>query len=278
MIQWYPGHMAKTKHLIEENLKLVDIVYEILDARIPYSSKNPIIDELILSKKRLILLNKADLSDKNVNNSWISYYKKNGIECISINSLKGDGLKSINDKTYKICEDIIKKKRSKGITPRLRVMILGIPNVGKSTFINKLSGTGNAKTGNVPGVTKSKQWIKTQYFDLLDTPGILWPKFEDENVALMLAITGAIKDELLNIEEISIKLLSILKIYYPRYLLKRYKIINIDLPEYELLKNIGEKRGCLVAGGEIDILRAAKILIDDFRSGKLGNISLERPE
>jgi ribosome biogenesis GTPase A len=278
MIQWYPGHMAKTKHLIEENLKLVDIVYEILDARIPYSSKNPIIDELILSKKRLILLNKADLSDKNVNNSWISYYKKNGIECISINSLKGDGLKSINDKTYKICEDIIKKKRSKGITPRLRVMILGIPNVGKSTFINKLSGTGNAKTGNVPGVTKSKQWIKTQYFDLLDTPGILWPKFEDENVALMLAITGAIKDELLNIEEISIKLLSILKIYYPRYLLKRYKIINIDLPEYELLKNIGEKRGCLVAGGEIDILRAAKILIDDFRSGKLGNISLERPK
>ncbi|QSZ26630.1 ribosome biogenesis GTPase YlqF [Aceticella autotrophica] len=278
MIQWYPGHMAKTKRLIEENLKLVDIVYEILDARIPYSSKNPIIDELILSKKRLVLLNKADLSDKNVNNSWISYYKKNGIECISINSLKGDGLKSINDKTYKICEDIIKKKRSKGITPRLRVMILGIPNVGKSTLINKLSGAGNAKTGNIPGVTKSKQWIKTQYFDLLDTPGILWPKFEDENVALMLAITGAIKDELLNIEEISIKLLSILKIYYPQYLLKRYNIINIDLPEYELLKNIGEKRGCLVAGGEIDVLRAAKTLIDDFRSGKLGNISLERPE
>lgn len=278
MIQWYPGHMAKTKRTIISNLKLVDIVYEIIDARIPYSSRNPIIDEILGTKKRLLLLNKSDLSDNKINDSWILHFRNKGIQSVKIDASSGIGLKETINKTYEICYDIIDKKKNKGMIPRLRTMILGIPNVGKSTLINKLVGNKRAKTGNKPGVTKSGQWIKTPYFDLMDTPGILWPKFEDEHVGIMLALTGAIKDEILNIEEISIKLIEILKANYQEYLKKRYKIDEILDDDFELLKEIGRKRGCLISGGDVDILKTSGILIDDFRSGRIGKISLERPD
>ncbi|MGB9679008.1 MAG: ribosome biogenesis GTPase YlqF [Thermoanaerobacteraceae bacterium] len=277
MIQWYPGHMAKTKKTIISNLKLIDIVYEVVDARIPLSSRNPIIDEIIGNKKRILILNKSDLSDNIVNDLWIIYFKKMGIETSKINALSGLGISDLVQKTNKICSEIIKNKKSKGMIPRLRVMILGIPNVGKSALINRLSGGKKAQTGDKPGITRKEQWIKTQYFDLLDTPGILWPKFEDPMVGLMLALTGAIKDDILDIEELSFHLVGILKNKYKNILKTRYKIENTDKDNYEILKDIGKNRGCLLPGGDIDVNKAAKLLITDFRSGRMGNISLERP-
>lgn len=277
MIQWYPGHMAKSKKEISYNLKLVDVVYELVDARIPKSSRNPDIDDIIKNRKRLILLNKADLADDVITDLWIEYFRKEGIEVVKVNSIMGFGFQEIKEATNKVCQDILDKKKQKGMIPRLRGMIVGIPNVGKSTFINKLIGGKRAKTGDKPGVTRALHWIKTPYFDLLDTPGILWPKFEDKKVGIMLAITGAIKDEILDIEEIALNLISILKNYYPNYLLSRYKIGKIIDEDFELLKEIGKKRGCLVAGGEVDTLKTSHILLEDFRSGKLGRISLERP-
>ncbi|AGB19075.1 ribosome biogenesis GTPase YlqF [Thermoanaerobacterium thermosaccharolyticum] len=278
MYQWYPGHMAKTKRLIEENLKIVDIVYELIDARIPKSSRNPLIDELVKNKKRIILLNKADLSDSAVNKMWNEYFKKLGIASLNINSLNSSSIKEIYELTLKECSNIIDRKRQKGIKAKLRAMIVGIPNVGKSTLINSLSKTKSAKTGNKPGVTKAKQWIRTPYFDLLDTPGILWPKFEDEHVGIMLALTAAIKDELLNHEELAFSLLKILKQEYPELLMQRYKIQYIDIDLYDLLREIGKMRGCLSSGGHIDTERTSKIIVEDFRTGKLGKISLERPD
>lgn len=278
MYQWYPGHMAKTKRLIEENLKIVDVVYELLDARIPKSSRNPLIDDLVKNKKRIILLNKSDLADLEVNKMWNDYFNLKGHVSLNINSLDSRCIQSIYELTLKECSDIIDKKRQKGIKAKLRAMIVGIPNVGKSTLINSLTKTKNAKTGNKPGVTKSKQWIKTPYFDLLDTPGILWPKFEDEHVGIMLALTSAIKDELLNHEELAYSLLDILKINYPELLMKRYKLEDIGKDAYGLLTDIGKSRGCLSSGGIVDTERAAKIIIDDFRAGKIGKISLERPD
>ncbi|AFK86774.1 MULTISPECIES: ribosome biogenesis GTPase YlqF [Thermoanaerobacterium] len=278
MYQWYPGHMAKTKRLIEENLKIVDVVYELLDARIPKSSRNPLIDDLVKNKKRIILLNKSDLADLEVNKMWNDYFNLKGHVSLNINSLDSRCIQSIYELTLKECSDIIDKKRQKGIKAKLRAMIVGIPNVGKSTLINSLTKTKNAKTGNKPGVTKSKQWIKTPYFDLLDTPGILWPKFEDEHVGIMLALTSAIKDELLNHEELAYSLLDILKINYPELLMKRYKLEDIGKDVFKLLTDIGKSRGCLSSGGIVDTERAAKIIIDDFRAGKIGKISLERPD
>ncbi|SHE58724.1 Ras superfamily GTP-binding protein YlqF [Thermoanaerobacter uzonensis DSM 18761] len=277
MIQWYPGHMAKSKKEIVSNIKLVDVVYEIVDARIPKSSRNPDIDDIVKNKKRIILLNKADLADDIITDLWIEYFKEREIEAVKVNSITGFGLKEINEVTNKVCQDILKKKKQKGMIPRLRGIIVGVPNVGKSTFINKLIGNKRAKTGDKPGVTKALHWIKTPYFDLLDTPGILWPKFDDKKVGIMLAITGAIKDEVLDIEEIALNLVAILKKYYPNYLMSRYKIDKIVDKDFELLKEIGKKRGCLLAGGEVDTLKTSHILLEDFRKGKLGRISLERP-
>lgn len=277
MLQWYPGHMAKTEYLIKNNLKIVDIVYEVLDARIPRSSKNPMIDRIISSKKRIVLLNKADLADDSISKKWISYYDKNNTKCIAINSLKYSCIQDIYSATKECLNEKILRKKQRGVIPRIRVMILGIPNVGKSTLINSFSKSKSAKTGDKPGITRSKQWIKTKQFDLLDTPGILWPKFEDETVGVMLGITGGIKDDMLNFEDITIKLLSILRKYYLKVLTKRYKIENTNVDENLLLKNIGLNRGCLLPGNVVDLNRAAKILIEDFRSGRLGKISLERP-
>lgn len=277
MIQWYPGHMAKSKKEIVSNLKLVDVVYEIVDARIPKSSRNPDIDDIVKNKKRIILLNKADLADDVITDLWIEYFKEKEIKAVKVNSITGFGLKEINEATQRVCQEILEKKKQKGMIPRLRGMIVGIPNVGKSTFINKLIGSKRAKTGDKPGVTRTLHWIRTPYFDILDTPGILWPKFDDKKVGIMLAITGAIKDEILNIEEIALNLVAILKKYYPNYLMSRYKIDKIVDEDFELLKEIGKKRGCLIAGGEVDTLKTSHILLEDFRKGKLGKISLERP-
>lgn len=278
-IQWYPGHMVKTKKQIQEILKLIDVVIEILDARIPISSKNPDMDELIQNKPKVVLLNKCDLAEDYITREWIEYYKKNGIAAFDIDSISG---KNIN-KVYGIVREAVKEKfdryAQKGIVGKpVRALVVGIPNVGKSSFINKISSRAGTKTGDKPGVTRSNQWIKVNKdFELLDTPGILWPKFDDENVALHLAYTRAIKDEILDTEELAVKFIEELMIIKPKSLIERYKIeIQEDAPS--TLLYIGKKRGCVISGGEIDTLRTSNIIFDDYRNGKLGKISLERPD
>lgn len=278
-IQWYPGHMVKTKKQIQEILKLIDVVIEILDARIPISSKNPDMDELIQNKPKVVLLNKCDLAEDYITREWIEYYKKNGIAAFDIDSISG---KNIN-KVYGIVREAVKEKfdryAQKGIVGKpVRALVAGIPNVGKSSFINKISSRAGTKTGDKPGVTRSNQWIKVNKdFELLDTPGILWPKFDDENVALHLAYTRAIKDEILDTEELAVKFIEELMIIKPKSLIERYKIeIQEDAPS--TLLYIGKKRGCVISGGEIDTLRTSNIIFDDYRNGKLGKISLERPD
>ena len=279
-IQWYPGHMTKTRRMMEENQKLIDIVVELLDARIPLSSRNPAIDEIFPSKPRLVILNKADIADPKVTAQWENYFAQKGIGVRSISSVSG---KSLND-VFDACKDILKDKiardRERGLVNRpVKMMVVGIPNVGKSSFINKLSCKKSAVTGDRPGVTRGKQWIRlSNSFELLDTPGILWPKFEDERVGEKLAFTGAIKDEIMDLEDIASRLLSYLKALYPNSLTDRYKMTDFeDLQGYELLELLGRKRGFVVSGGEIDTERAAKILLDEFSGAKLGRISLERP-
>jgi len=277
MIQWYPGHMAKAKKEIISNLKLVDVVHEIVDARIPRSSRNPDFDEITKRKKKIMLLNKEDLADERITDLWIKHFKEKGIEAVKVNAITGKGFKELEEKTKEVCKDILEAKVKKGLTPRLRGMILGIPNVGKSTFINTLIGRKKAKTGDKPGVTKSLHWIRTPYLDLLDTPGVLWPKFEDKTTGFMLAITGAIKDEILEMEEVALFLVSILKNRYPDYLINRYKLDKIWEEEIKIIEDIGKKRGCLVSGGEVDFVKASTVLLEDFRKGNLGRISLEEP-
>lgn len=278
-IQWYPGHMVKTKRQIEESLKLIDVVIELLDARIPISSKNPDIDGLIKTKPKVVLLNKCTLADDKATKEWINYFKKNNINSLDIDSVSG---KNIN-KVYSLLKETVKekfeRKAAKGIVGRpIRAMVVGIPNVGKSSFINKISNKSSAKTGDKPGVTRSKQWIKVNKdFELLDTPGILWPKFEDEKVALHLAYTKSIKEEIIDIEELAVKFIDEAKTRFPKALEERYKI-EIDESSYETLKNIGRKRGCIISGGEVDTLRAANILFEDYRSGKLGKLTIELPQ
>jgi len=282
-LQWFPGHMTKTRRMIEENLKLIDVVIELVDARIPLSSRNPQIDEIVKDKPRLLLLNKADISDAAVNKRWEKYFADMGIEAMAISSTMGKSLGTVTDKCRELLKDKLARDRERGIVNRpIKIMVVGVPNVGKSSFINKLSGKKSAKTGDRPGVTTGKQWIRlANGFELLDTPGILWPKFEDEQVGLKLAFTGAIRDEVIDVEELACHLLLYLRTNYPDALAARYKMTDNDgldgLDGYELLQLLGRKRGFVISGGEIDTLRASSVLLDEFRGAKLGNITLETP-
>ena len=282
VIQWFPGHMAKTRRLISENLKNVDIVIEILDARIPLSSRNPEITKLIENKPSLIILNKASLADPMQNKLWQEYYSSDNTACILVDCLTGEGLNKILPTIKLLLKDKIEKYESKGMTGRrLFAMVLGIPNVGKSTLINKLSGGKKAKVENRPGVTRDKQWVSTGIgVDLLDMPGILWPKFEDKAVGENLALTGAVKDDILDIESLAMVYCNRMRSLYPDMLATRYKLGDIssfaDMTDYELLCHIGKKRGFLISGGEINTERCADMLIDEFRGAKLGRITLDR--
>lgn len=278
-IQWFPGHMAKARREVTEKLKLVDIIFELVDARIPYSSRNPMIDEIIQHKPRLVLLNKADMADKEITNQWIQYFKENGIEALAINSQAGVGMKEIVVAAKKILNEKFERMRAKGIKPRaIRAMIVGIPNAGKSTLINRLAKKNIAKTGNTPGVTKAQQWIKVgKELELLDTPGILWPKFEDQEVGLKLAVTGAIKDTLLNMHDISEFALRYMEKIYPDRLRDRFKLETVPEDTVELFNTIGKARGCLVGGGEVDYDKVAELVIREIRLEKLGHLSFEKP-
>ncbi|MDO4474688.1 MAG: ribosome biogenesis GTPase YlqF [Eubacteriales bacterium] len=276
--QWYPGHMTKAKRMMQENMKLIDLVIELVDARMPLSSRNPDIDELSKNKARLILLNKSDLADSRRNEEWVSYFENKGFSCVMVNSKKGGGIKSIQNVIREACKEKIERDRKRGILNRpVRAMVVGIPNVGKSTFINSIAGKAAAKTGNKPGVTKGKQWIRiNKNVELLDTPGILWPKFEDQSVGLKLAFIGSIKDEILNIEELGTEFIKFAVNAYPGVLSDKYEIEETG-DAFECLREIAESRHCLVRGNELDTLKAATLLLDDFRSGRLGRMTLEEP-
>ena len=277
--QWYPGHRTKAKRMMQEDIKLIDIVIELVDARLPMSSRNPDIDTLGKGKSRLIVLNKCDLADERLNKEWADYFEKQGYFCVMINSKNGKGIKSINGIIQEACKEKIERDRKRGIINRpVRAMVVGKPNVGKSTFINSFAGKACAKTGNKPGVTKGKQWIRlNKSVELLDTPGILWPKFEDQRVGLRLAMAGSIKDEILNIDELAFELIKYLKDEYPGIVGERFNVEEYE-DALDTLKEIGRVRGCIVKGGEIDLSKASAIVMEEFRNGKIGKITLEKPE
>ena len=277
--QWYPGHMTKAKRMMQENMKLIDIMIELVDARIPQSSRNPDIDQLAAGKYRLILLNKSDMADDQATAEWEKYFKSKGFFVAKTNSRSGKGVKATQNIILEACKEKLERDRKRGIKNRpIRAMIAGIPNVGKSTFINSLVGRACTKTGNKPGVTKGKQWIKlNKNIELLDTPGILWPKFEDQTVGLKLALIGSIRDEILNQDEMAIELIEHLKNHYPGILEKRYQVEETK-DRVEILNQIAENRNCRMKGNELDYEKAARILLEEFRNGKLGRISLETPE
>ncbi len=280
-LHWYPGHMAKTKRLIEENLKLIDVVVEITDARIPYSGRNPFFNGMLRSKPRLIVMNKADMADRSVTDKWIEYFAAKGIKVIPISCLTGMGVNKIISEAEALVADRIKKDAENGRAHTLKLMMIGIPNVGKSSLINKLSGKAGTVTGNKPGVTKGKQWIRLKgKSELLDTPGILPQKFSDDEAPKKLAMTGAIKDDIINIELLSYDLIEYLRENYHSMLCERYKITEdiSQMQPYEILELIGKKRGFVISGGETDTERAAKMLITELRDCKIGKISLEKPE
>lgn len=279
-INWYPGHMKKAKDIIMDNLKLVDVVIELLDARIPYSSANPMLKEIIADKPRLVALNKADLADAGVTKAWAAYFRRQGIPAVAVDAPKGRGIKQLVAMTEELARPMTDRLVSRGAKARAaRVMILGIPNVGKSSLINRLAGSNKAKTADRPGVTRAKQWIRLGgSLELLDTPGILWPKFEDMTVGLKLAFTGAINDEAIDRELITGVFLQTMASMYPDRLRERYKLTGELPPEpHELLELIGRKRGCLVKGGIVDTEKAQRIVLTDFRSGRLGLVSLDMP-
>lgn len=278
-IQWFPGHMTKTRRMIQSSLSLVDGVVEILDARIPLSSRNPEMDKLVKDKPRMLLLNKADMADDKATEKWINYYKAKGFTVLKTDCKNGGGLKSFLPAVKNnMLKQLMEKRRSKGIEGApIRLMIVGIPNVGKSSFINRMAKSKKAKVEDRPGVTRSKQWIKFgDNVELLDMPGVLWPKFEDQSVARKLAFTGAVKDDILDIEALAAFLLETLSVKYPKAILDRYKISKSD-EGFKLLSELGRKRGMLISGGEVDTGRAAITVLDEFRSGKLGKITLELP-
>lgn len=278
--QWYPGHMTKAKRMMEENIKLIDLCIELVDARTPLASRNPDIDELGKNKSRMILLNKSDLADPECNKKWMDYFKKKGYYVVEVNSRNGVGMKEINKTVQEACKEKIERDRRRGIINRpVRAMVVGIPNVGKSTFINSFAGKACTKTGNKPGVTKGKQWIRlNKSLELLDTPGILWPKFEDQRIGLLLALIGSINDDVLQMEELALELIIILKQFYPQFLIQRYEITDLEKEPLEILKEIATVRKCFLKGEELDYRKAAALLMDDFRSGRIGKITLERPE
>lgn len=277
-VQWYPGHMTKAKRQMQEDLKLIDLIIELVDARVPLSSRNPDIDQLGQNKSRLILLNKADLADERQNEAWKEYFQSKGFHVVKVDSRNGAGMKTIQNVIQEACKEKIERDRRRGIKNRpIRAMVAGIPNVGKSTFINTFAGKACAKTGNRPGVTKGKQWIRlNKNVELLDTPGILWPKFEDQQVGLRLALIGAIKDEILNIDELALELIAILTEHYPGVLHTRYEVEEEQTPA-NIIEQIAVKRNCIQKGNELDYTKAANLLLDEFRSGKLGKITLEFP-
>ncbi len=278
-IQWFPGHMAKTRRMIQSNLSLVDGVVEILDARIPESSRNPEMDRLVKGKPRMFVLNKADMADDNATVKWLNYYKSKGFTAIKISCKSGNGLKNFLPAVKEqMLSELMARRREKGIeNAPLRLMIVGIPNAGKSTFINRMAKSKKAKAEDRPGVTRTKQWVKLgDNVEMLDMPGVLWPKFEDQNAARKLAFTGAVKDDILDIEALASLLLENLAVNYPDSLMERYKI-DSEGTGFELLEKLGRKRGMLISGGEVNPERAAITLLDEFRSGKLGNITLELP-
>lgn len=279
-LQWYPGHMAKTRRMIEENLKNIDVVVEILDARIPFSGRNPNFDDIISGKPRLVVMNKYDLADQSVTDLWIKWYQEQGISVIPISCQTGFGINKIAPSARELIKDKLERAKEAGRNIGVKIMMVGIPNVGKSTLINRLSKKASAKTGDRPGVTRSKQWIRLQNgLELLDTPGILPPKFEDQRVAANLAYTGAIRDEIMDIELLAHSLLEYLRDNYSEILCERYKLDDISgLKGYEILELIGRKRGCVISGGEIDTERASNILLDELRGSKIGKITLEKPE
>lgn len=280
MIQWFPGHMAKTRRLMQENLKYVDIVVEITDARIPQSSRNPEIDRIVGKKPRIILLNKSDSADREVTVQWLSYYKAKGIPALAVDCKNGAGLNQLLPTVYRTLDEVIAKRRAKGMTAKLSMMVVGVPNVGKSSFINRMAKSKRAKVEDRPGVTRGKQWVKIdENLDLLDMPGVLWPKFEDRLAGENLAFTGAVKDDILDLTMLAMRLLMVLQREYPNLLKARYKLEGdlVEISPYALLEQIGKKRGMLISGGEIDVDRAAIMLLDEFRSGKIGHITLERP-
>ncbi|WP_394349556.1 ribosome biogenesis GTPase YlqF [Propionispora hippei] len=278
-INWFPGHMAKAQRMMREHVKLVDVVIELVDARIPLSSANPVIADIIENKPRVVALNKADLAETAWTERWIETFRSQGLQAVAIDSMTGKGTKSLISKVEQGASAAIAKLVDKGVRPRaVRAMILGIPNVGKSSLINRLLGSATVRTADKPGVTRGKQWIKvSNNLELLDTPGVLWPKIEDPSVALRLAITGAINDEVYDLEQVMAKFLTMLREDYSERLSERYKL-TLPLPEdsEELLRLIGSKRGCLRSGGVVDCDKARKIILNEFRGGKLGQFTLDR--
>ncbi len=273
-INWYPGHMKKTRELIAENLKMVDIVIEVIDARIPVSSRNPIIDELVKSKRRLIILNKSDLSDPKANEAWAETFKKQGNLVLTMNCMTGIGVGQL----YKLLSRLQDEKNEGQLRKKsLRMMIVGVPNVGKSSLINRMTGKKSAKTGDRPGVTKGKQWLGLENgMQLLDTPGILWPKFEDPQVGLNLAFCGSIKDEILDTASLALELIKVLQRDYPQLLRERYKLDELDEDALVNMEAIAAKRGFILSGKRVDYERCARTVLDEFRGGKIGNITLEK--
>lgn len=274
--QWYPGHMTKAKRMMQEDIKLIDLIIELVDARIPLASRNPDIDDLAKNKARIILLNKADLADARQNKIWAEYFKEKGFYVLEVNAKAGTGIKSIPGLVQEACKEKIERDKKRGIVSRpIRAMVVGIPNVGKSTFINSFAGKACTKTGNKPGVTKGKQWIRlNKSLELLDTPGILWPKFEDQSVGMKLAFIGSMNDEIIIIDELALDLITHLKTTYPGVFTERYGVEETEKP-LDILTEITKARRCFSKGEELDYTKAAALIIDDFRSGKLGRITLE---
>ena len=279
-IQWYPGHMTKTRRQMEQDLKQVDAVCEIMDARIPISSRNPDIDSICGNKPRMVILNRLDLADPDATVRWAAYFKNRGIAAVATDCKSRKGINQFTPAVRQLLHEKLERDAARGMTRALRIMIVGIPNVGKSTLINQISGHKGAKAENRPGVTRGKQWVTVDKdLLLMDTPGILWPKFEDPNVGMMLAYTGAVKDGIMDLEELACRLMELLWQRYPQVIRERYGIdCELDIPGWQLIEAAGKKRGYLLARGEINTERMAKVLIDEFRSGKLGRFTLELPE